>query len=238
MTAQAQETQREGTGILSAPVEQEQPRVYAEKFNTVDDLEKAYVELQRKLGTPAPSDEPPQEPTEAATESVLESAGFDFNALQQEYAEQGELTRETRDRLNASGFPDEAIDAYIAGQRAIADQYVNGLYAHVGGKEQWDALMSWAAENASDATLTGFNQTISSMDMDQAKAAVSALMLQRQGSEGPGTQILGGTQAPATTGFRSKAEQNAAITDPKFKIDAAYRADVIKRIAATADDIR
>jgi hypothetical protein len=39
-------------------------RTFAGKFNTAEDLEKAYLELQKKLGEPKPTEEPETEPEE------------------------------------------------------------------------------------------------------------------------------------------------------------------------------
>ena len=51
--------------------------------------------------------------------AVLESKGFDYEALTEEFQANGDLLPETRTKLAAQGITGEILDTYIEGQKAI-----------------------------------------------------------------------------------------------------------------------
>ena len=68
--------------------------------------------------TPTQPTEPPQNQEEV--EKELEKQGFDYAALEQEYfANNGELTKETKAQLNKLGITDEFIADFINGKKVI-----------------------------------------------------------------------------------------------------------------------
>ena len=97
------------------------------KFESNEELLKAYQELEKKLGsgeeTATPPDEGNEPPKEIETppkeEAPTEPTGLaKFN---QEYAENGELSQDSYDELGKLGFSKTDVDNYIAGQQALAD---------------------------------------------------------------------------------------------------------------------
>ena len=103
------------------------PEWLPEKFKSAEELVASYQELEKKLG------QPKQEAEETITEEqretiqeqedevaqVMDKAGLDFNAFQQEYAENGELSKEAYDALSKAGFPKTLVDTWIMGQEAL-----------------------------------------------------------------------------------------------------------------------
>ena len=89
-----------------------------------------------------------EEETEKITEETLEDKGFNYSELEQEYFNNnGELTKETTEKLNKLGFSNEFITDFINGKKAIYEQELNELSQVVGGRENYDNLITWASKN-------------------------------------------------------------------------------------------
>lgn len=123
------------------PQEESSGDLLAGKYKSVEDLEKAYKELQSKLGQPreetsdegdeadeeADGDEEEdqgeeQPPTQSAREiygdvvgGKLEEAGVDFQSMSDRWASDGQLADEDYGQLQEAGFSREMVDAYLQG---------------------------------------------------------------------------------------------------------------------------
>lgn len=207
-------------------------------------LVKAYIELRTKMsadGAPKADDAKAAEEAAAAEAAkaaeatpsadeaakAAEKAGVDMAALEAEFAEKGELTAETYESLQKAGFDKTTVDAYIAGQQAIQEQLQGRIEAHVGGAEKLSATLEWAKDNLSEAEITAFNNVVDTADEAGLKLALDGLVAKRSAAEGSEPKLIGG-KPPANAGavFRSTAELTAAMRDPRYNSDPAYRADV------------
>lgn len=130
------------------PQEEETP-LLAGKYKSAEELEKAYVELQKKLGSPEP-----EQAEKAAVEAVGEA---DFLKMQEEYAEKGSLSEETFKSLEGRGIPRKMVEAYIEGQQALADRQTQAVYAEIGGEQEYQTLIQWASKNLDSDEITVFN---------------------------------------------------------------------------------
>jgi hypothetical protein len=205
------------------------------KFKSQDDLLKAYKELEKKLGG-KPADTPTPTPDAASlkmapeVQDILTKAGLSEAALTDEYTKDGKLSDDTYAKLGAVGVPKSMVDAYVAGQAAAGAKFVSDVHALAGGPEAFGALTKWAQTNASPDDLKAYNAAIDSGDMGRIRLAVSAF---NGAYKNANPSLVGGTVAPLATGYRSQAEMNAAIQDPRYRKDEAYRADVYAKIALT-----
>lgn len=117
----------------------EADQLLAGKYKSVQELEKAYKELQSKLGqrpqdsVAAPADEEnqqeeqqtdeePEEPAGNAKEiygefigSRLDEAGIDFADMNTRWQQSGELSTEDYSQLEEAGFTKDMVDAYLSG---------------------------------------------------------------------------------------------------------------------------
>ena len=143
-------TEEQDSLAVGEQMAQEQETLLAGKYKNAEELEKAYKELEQKLGS---QDEPEAEP-EAETEqdeadadtyskgykedgavdyakvtetygseisSVMEKAGVDPWAISQEFHEnQGQYTPEMVEQLTKAGFSEAAVKSYFAGRSAEA----------------------------------------------------------------------------------------------------------------------
>jgi hypothetical protein len=220
----------------------ELPDWVPEKFRKAADpfkaMADAYAELERKASQPKPaektSEAPPAEAPKAAegeAEKVVEKAGFDFSKLQTEYAENGDLTAETRAALVAAGIGEEMINGYIAGQQAIADQIRASAFDAAGGEEAFQSMTQWASENLSPEEIDAFNDAVSTGDKGKTKLAVQGLRAAYEAAGNAEPKLLHGRAAPASDVYRSTQELTAAMRDPRYKNDPAYQADVRAKLA-------
>jgi len=209
--------------------------LYAGKYKTIEDMEKAYKELESKLGAPkdTPEDTPketPQEtpPSEDEAKDVVESKGLDFSELNVEFADKGELSQETYEKLAESGIPKATVDAYIAGQQALVEQNVAKIQASIGGEGEFNSMMEWAVDSLSETEKNAFNKAVN--DESGAEFAVQGLYARYKAQAEP-TLLKGNTNAPSVGAYQSKAEMTADMHSPQYKKDPAFRAMVMRKIA-------
>ena len=219
----------------------------AGKFDSPEQLEKAYMELQSKLGskdssTEEPAEEPAAEKPEADTEDKPEEEEeFDSSFLDTLYDEAlGEISQETVDKLEKMD-PKDLADMYVQYRQQVESQprktsdftedQVNALYGIVGGQEQYGQLTSWASEALSKQEVQMFDAVMDSGDPNAAFWAIRSLAMQYSDANGyEGKRISGKAPTSNTNKFRSQAELVKAMSDPRYDKDDAYRADVMSKL--------
>jgi hypothetical protein len=226
---------------------------YAGKFKSAEDLEKAYLELQKKLGSKedesAPSDDDSiQEETvepEPETEQSPVSKRVDFlkEASEEYYSNDNELKPETIQKLKEMPS-EELIEAYLELQKnnpvakaePLSDAAAMEIVSSVGGQDAYNDTLAWAADNLKPTEVAAYDNVVNSGNKDAIFFAVQALNQRYKDSVGfEGQQISG--RAPKTTikGFRSNAELANAISDSRYRTDPAYRYDIEQKLAASGD---
>jgi len=209
-------------------------RLYGGQFKTVEELEAAYASLN------APKDDAPANGTGPATiddapddeevADALTRAGLDMATFNEEFASAGTLSAESYAKLEQAGFPKDLVDVYVDGLKARVQSFEASVYAPVGGKDGYTALIQWAKSNVSDEHKRVFNEAIQSGDQDRAALAVQALIALRGGAG----RLLNGKTTSAPQGvqpYGSQAQAVAAARDPRYRTDPAYRADHEARLS-------
>lgn len=218
----------------------ERPEWLPEKFQSPEDMARAYTELEKKLGQGgAKQEQPKQEPQIApptdpkVAESVVKESGLDYTALADEFQAKGGLSAESYAKLEAAGIPRAVVNSYIEGQVAIADQIRAQVFESVGGEQQFATMTEWAKANWSKAEIDAFNATVDSGSVEQIKLAVRALhnSYVAQNGTAPSYVNLGGNTQASSDVFRSTAELITAMSDPRYQSDEAYRRDVEMKLA-------
>jgi|TARA_R110002096_G_scaffold355973_1_gene549200 hypothetical protein len=218
----------------------ERPEWLPEKFKTPEDMAKSYAALEKKMSggkdTEATAEETPSEiPTKDDAKEVASNAGLDFDAMQLEYGSNGSLSDETYEAINKSGIPRDVVDSYIAGQEALATSIRTEMFSTVGGEENYGSMMSWATNNLSGAEIDSYNNVMGSADQNQIQLAVRGLNAQYQADTGSNPSLLSGdTPANAGSKFESVAQVTAAMRDPKYKTDPAFRKTVEAKLARSS----
>ena len=227
LTAEEQDSLAVGEELM-----EQQENLLAGKYKDAQDLEAAYLELQKKLGEGS-GDETEQE-EQAEEETELSVAGEMITAASQEFAETGEMSQETRDAL-AELSSEELLDAYMSMQQPpapdLTDSDVSSLKDSVGGEEAYNQITNWAAQSLSDADLDAFNATVENGSLAQIQLMMAGLNARYQAENGyEGTQLQGKPPSSSGDKFRSQAEVVEAINDPRYDRDPAYRNDVLMKL--------
>ena len=171
--------------------------------------------------------------SEQASE-ILESKGFDYNALTEEFEANGDLLAETRAKLEKQGITKEIIDTYIEGQKAIIQRQMEDISTVVGGMENMSIVIEWAKNNLSDEE----KQSIDAIhDPVIIKSILKDLENRMKTSEGyiPQVQLQGNAGGYKGNYFQSMAEVEEAINDPKYSKDPVYRAKIAQKITASRE---
>jgi len=247
LTAEEQDSLQVGEQI-----QEQQEQLFAGKYKSAEELEKAYGELQKKLGEKGDEDseeagdsEPVEskEDSEETEETSQPSAAAELiTSASNEFSEKGELTAETIAKFSSMSSQ-ELVEAYMqvqgqlpqASQEAevadISTAVVNEVKNAAGGETAYNNMVQWAGENLEQSSIEAFDTIINSGSVDAIKLAVSGLKAQYENSNGyEGTMLTG--KAPTNTKdvYRSQAELVAAMSDRRYDDDPAYRQDVIARL--------
>ena len=214
----------------------DQQQMLAGKFKDAEALEQAYIELQKKLGDTneeAPELQQQEETTEEEVE--VSPAAELITEASQMYAETGELTPEVMEQFTSMSSSD-LVNAYMEMQGQIpsadlTDQQVNNIYGVVGGQENYQRVMEWSKDNLDQTDIEAFDNLVDSGNDRMIALAVSglnSLMEKNVGFEGE--MATGRAPRQQADVFRSQAEVVAAMQDPRYDRDPAYRNDVFEKL--------
>lgn len=211
----------------------------------VEDLLKSYGELEKQFSSKAPEAKPDEkpadkltlerkpeegaqpEPTEVA--AALQKVGISFDDVNAEYQKTGDVSAETRAKLDAA-FGKGMVDNYFAGLKALEATQLLTAHDAAGGKEVFDQATTWGVKELSDAELDSYNKLVS--DPATQKQGIEWLVSKfRAANPSEGTFI----QAEPNTGpgdvFNSPQEMTAAMRDPRYARDPAYREQIALKLA-------
>jgi len=225
---------------------QAQDQLLAGKYENAEQLEKAYIELQSKLGERSPSESESGEVSDSLEEAEYEAeeeelqeevewteAAQVISNAAQEYAETGELSAEMMQEFANMSSQDlvEAYVNYFAEEQDtpdLTDGQVNQIKNFAGGEEAYGELVGWAAENMDSQYLEAYNAMVDSANPAVIQLALAGLMATYQETNGYEGRMLSGRAAQESSlpVFRSQAEVVAAMSDPRYDSDPAYRQDV------------
>jgi hypothetical protein len=185
---------------------------FAGKFRSAEDLEKAYLELEKKLGQP--KDQTPDTEEEQPDEA---------ESYESQVQEEGE------------GDQEEEPPA-----PQLSEEDAQAILDSVGGKEAYDAMVAWGAENLPQEDQDAYNEVLASANPAAIRMATEGIMarfLANADFQGKPVRGRPGSSEPGAKPYRSRAELNAAMSDYRYETDPAYRSDVMSRLAASPDDL-
>jgi len=229
----------------------EQEQLLAGKYKNAEELEKAYVELQKKFGGQGDEDSETtgntessesEENTEETEEAKENSPAVNLinEASAEYYANDNKLSPETIEKFQSMSSQD-LVNAYLelqqgqpAQQQAsveMTDADINSIKNSVGGEAEYSKLVGWAGENLGKSSTDAFDSIVETGNTEAIKLAISGLKAQYENANGYEGRMLTG-KAAQTSGdvFRSQAEVVAAMSDPRYDNDPAYRQDLIAKL--------
>ena len=228
--------------VGEAMVEQ-QEQLLAGKYKNAQELEKAYVELQSKLGekgskdneTTSEAEVPETEEVSKEKEEAPEASFLDN--LWEEAINNEEFSKETIDKLKGSD-PTDLANQYLEYRKNnqpvrqdLTEQDVKELKGIVGGEQQYSQMLEWATNSLNKQEVDMFDAVMEQGNPLAAFFAVRALAYRYEDAIGKDGQMLAGN-APKTSGdiFRSQAEVVKAMGDPRYDRDPAYRQDIMNKL--------
>ena len=221
---------------------EEEAKSYAGKFDNAEELEKAYLELQKKLGSDEESETEDKEET-TEEEKVEESPATTLiNDASKEWADnEGKLSDETMAKFSEMSSQD-LVKAYVEMQANnpqasepevadLTDAEINSVQNSVGGEAAYNKMISWASENMEKNALEAFNKIIAGGGIDAVRIAVAGMRAEYETSEGfEGKMLVGKGAKSSGDTFRSQAEVVEALADPRYERDPAYRQDIYDKL--------
>ena len=247
LTAEEQDSLNVGEKL-----QEEQGKLLAGKYKNAEELERAYGELQKKLGEKSDKDSGPTDETEISeteevseeteeTEELSPAAELITSASDEFYNNDGELSPETIEKFSSMSSKD-LVEAYMKIQadlpqsntevvEDISTATINEVKNFAGGEQAYSNLVQWAGNNLDQKSIDAFDSIINTGSVEAIKIAVSGLKAQYQDANGyEGTMLSG--KAPSNTKdvFRSQAELVRAMSDRRYENDPAYRQDIIDKL--------
>ena len=225
-------------------IQDEQDNLLAGKYKDAQELESAYIELQKKLGekgseagedagdTDASKQEEDKEDEEETKEDPPET-----NILEQLWEQSGnekydEATLEALSKTDPADLAKMHLQ-YRAenGPREISDADAKEIKGIVGGDTEYNEMLQWADKNLNKQEVDMFDAVMERGDALSAFFAVRSLAYRWEDSKGYDGKMLTGTALKADgSQFRSQAEVVQAMSDPRYERDSAYRQDVMKKL--------
>lgn len=224
---------------------QEEAELYAGKFENAEELENAYLELQKKLGSPDEDDDEVEDTyldDDEYPDEVIEGVDLITTASEEYFENDGAISEETMERFKEMSSS-ELVEAYMAIRdrnpdvdgggysEDLTDAEMNQVYNSAGGEAEYNNLTTWAAQNLDESKMDAFNDIIDRGNATSIQIAVAGLRAEYEAQEGYEGRMLTGKAARSSGDiFRSQAEVVQAMNDPKYDRDPAYRQDVYDKL--------
>ena len=178
------------------------------------------------------------ESLEQGEQPLLAGKFKDTEALEQAYVELQKKLGEPRDEVQTTedeGEPaedePEAEAENDEDPEGLSEEQAEMLMDMVGGDKAYTSMLDWAAENFSKEEIEMYDGVMGSGNANAIYYAIQALQARYNDSVGSDGQTLTGRGAADTDdSFKSQAELVAAMSDPRYDRDPAYRADLMRRL--------
>ena len=241
LTSEEQDSLEVGEKLVA-----EQEGLLAGKYKSTEDLEQAYLSLQQKLGQEEPEagDEGEGEgANEEADEEVSEYApavSLINDASEEYYSNNGQLSEETIEKFGSMSSQD-LVNAYLEIQAnnpqqqaetvSMSDADVNQIQNAVGGEQTYNDVVNWASTNLTQRAIDAYDSVVDTGNPAAIQIAFEGLRAQYNDANGyEGRMLTGKSAGSKGQVFRSQAELVAAMGDPRYENDPAYRADVVAKL--------
>lgn len=226
----------ESLAIGEKLAEQEQ-QLLAGKYQSAEELERGYLELQKRLSSQSNDDTPTEQATEEPEEQEQdEEVDTDlFDTIMESYRT-GEWDESIVDTVSKMD-PIDVANMFLekqgeAQQSEVATQEdIDQIQESVGGMDSYRNMIQWAGQNLSENEIAMYDAAMDKGDPLTMFFAAQALNARYQDAIGYDGEMLTGS-APRNTrdAFRSQAELVAAMSDPRYDKDPAYRQDIAEKL--------
>lgn len=161
---------------------------------------------------------------------LLTDKGINFDTLTNEYNDKGALSEETYKTLEEAGFPKTVVNAYIAGQEALANQFTSTVKGYVGGEEGFNKVAQFIKAEGQES-VNAYNALVDSGNLSAIKGyleGVQAKMTLKNGTANP--TVLGGGSVQVG-GFETADDMMSAMNDKRYGTDDKFTQQVQTKMA-------
>ena len=219
---------------------EQQEQLLAGKYKSAEELEKAYVELQKKLGEDKSEEQTSAEEKPEEEPKLSDGASLITTASEEYYANGNKLSDETMAKFSSMSTQD-LIKAYMEVQSTqpqqpaqeveITEAQINQIKNSAGGEKEYANIINWAKSNLPKESINAFDEVVNSGSVQAIQLAVAGLKSEYNNANGVEGKMVTGKAAPNNGDvFRSQAELVRAMNDPRYDNDPAYRQDVIEKL--------
>ena len=209
------------------------PEWLPEKFKSVEDMAKAYAELEKKQGgkqdeSTEDAEESDKDSEDKDSEDGAKITSEDMETFNDEFYSTGDLSKESYEKLEAKGFNKEMTEIYMEGLRMRSEATAKDFYEIAGDKENFDKINQWVAKEGESAITKAYNAAIQSQDVETAKGLFEVIVGNYKKATGyEGSRAKGTPESTSGETFESVAEMVAAMNDPRYtgqgqRVDTAY----------------
>ena len=245
LNADEQDSLQVGEAMLEA-----QDELLAGKYKDAQELEKAYVELQKKLGDKGTGDSSEARNSEDSEEVESEEGSENEDEADVETSKDGFLDQLWEEAIGDKDYSEETLEelskmdaADIADMHLryrqqveenipeITEQQVTELKDVAGGEQQYGEMLQWAKDSLNPQEIQMFDAVMERGDPLAAFFAVRSLAYRYEDALGRDGRMITGT-APSGDGsqFNSQAEVVEAMSDPRYDRDPAFRQKIMKKL--------
>lgn len=240
-------------------VDNEEPKLYANKYKTVDDLKKGI----KSIGSTLP-DYIINGMTEDALEQHYQELNKEFSGKKdRKYADEqsgnkedvgsdnpkavsqelwdelgntfnttGRITGEQYDKLEALGIPSAIVDNYLDGLHAKAVEARNSIIAIAGNEEQFQVIKKWAEDNLDPEYIN----SIGNMPYNQMVNAIKGIKAQYDVANGNNgiRRVEGDTRTASVGSYKSMQEYLADVKDKRYGKDKLFTEKVEAKLSRSS----
>ena len=219
-------------------MQEAQDNLLAGKYKNAQELEKAHIELQKKLGEKGSAEPEPEVESQPETEAKTENKEAPVDTLLDDLWKQSQdekFEQETLDKLRGMK-PEDLANMHLnyrrqSQPREFTEQDVQQLKSIVGGDKEYGDMMQWATKTLNKQEIEMFDQVMEQGNPLAAFFAVRSLAYRYNDATGyDGKMVSGKAPKQNTDVFRSQAEVVKAMSDSRYDDDPAYRQDVMKKL--------
>lgn len=160
----------------------------------------------------------------------LAKHNIDFDALGEEYQKNGELSKESIDKLEKAGYPKAMVDAYLDGLQATTEKFVNRIYSMAGGKENYEKIIGFI-KTQPESVINAYNATITQGNLNQIELALNGIKAQMNAAYGTSNPtLMGGAATSTAEGYTSMEQMTKDMADPRYQVDPKFTRSVMMKI--------
>ncbi len=202
-----------------------------EEFTPLGETPEELTQITEQLGQ---HEDGFQSMVEQAVERGLPAESVE--RIYEEYEGDKGISDKSYAELEAAGYSRSFVDAYISGQEALVDQYVNQVVAFAGGQERFSAIHTHL-ETTNPAAAESLETAMANRDLATVKAIINLAGESYTKKFGkPAARSVTKRATPVKPvvkhkeGFATQAEMIKAMSDPRYRSDSAYRQAVEQKV--------